>query len=153
MPEQLIGTVVHYFKGPSVAVVRVTEGTLAVGDRIRFHGHTTDFTEQNRLDGSEPSESPAGEGGRRGRHPGGRPRAPARPGLQGDAMNEAAFNLSVRKFLKHFGVDAQREIEKSVDAALRAGKLKGTETLKARARLEIQGLPTNLVIEQDITLA
>jgi hypothetical protein len=28
-----------------------------------------------------------------------------------------------------------------------------TETLKARARLEIQGLPTNLVIEQDITLA
>ncbi len=45
MPEQLIGTVVHYFKGPSVAVVRVTEGTLAVGDHIRFHGHTTDFTE------------------------------------------------------------------------------------------------------------
>ncbi len=45
MPEQLVGTVVHYFKGPSVAVVRVTEGTPAVGDRIRFHGHTTDFTE------------------------------------------------------------------------------------------------------------
>jgi hypothetical protein len=68
-------------------------------------------------------------------------------------MNEAAFNLSVRNFLKHFGVTAQREIEKSVDAALSAGTLKGTETLKARARLEIQGLPTNLVIEQDITLA
>jgi len=46
MPEQLIGTVVHYFKGPSVAVVRVTEGELAVGDQVRFHGHTTDFTEQ-----------------------------------------------------------------------------------------------------------
>jgi len=46
MPEQLIGTVVHYFKGPSVAVVRVTEGDLAVGDQVRFHGHTTDFTEQ-----------------------------------------------------------------------------------------------------------
>ena len=45
MPEQLIGTVVHYFKGPSVAVVRVTEGTLAVGESVRFHGHTTDFTE------------------------------------------------------------------------------------------------------------
>ncbi len=68
-------------------------------------------------------------------------------------MNEEVFNLSVRKFLKNFGVSAQREIEKSVDAALGAGKLKGTETLKARARLEIQGLPTNLVIEQDITLA
>jgi len=46
MPEQLIGTVVHYFKGPSVAVVRVTEGELAVGDQVRFHGHTTDFSEQ-----------------------------------------------------------------------------------------------------------
>src|SRR2546425_11385545 len=46
MPEQLVGTVVHYFKGPSVAVVRLTDGTLAVGDRIRFHGHTTDLTEQ-----------------------------------------------------------------------------------------------------------
>jgi len=68
-------------------------------------------------------------------------------------MNEAALNLSVRKFLKEFGVTAQREIEKSVDAALKAGTLKGTETLKARARLEIQGLPTNLVIEHDITLA
>lgn len=46
MPEELIGTVVHYFKGPSVAVVRLTEGELAVGDRVHFHGHTTEFTEQ-----------------------------------------------------------------------------------------------------------
>lgn len=46
MPEQLIGTVVHFFKGPSVAVVRLTDGELAVGDRVRFHGHTTEFTEQ-----------------------------------------------------------------------------------------------------------
>ncbi len=68
-------------------------------------------------------------------------------------MNEEAFNLSVRKFLKHFGITAQREIEKSVYAAVTAGKLKGTEKLKARARLEVQGLPMDLVIEQDITLA
>jgi putative protease len=45
MPEQLVGTVSHFFKGPSVAIVRLT-GPLAVGDRVRFHGHTTDFTEQ-----------------------------------------------------------------------------------------------------------
>ncbi|PYO60870.1 MAG: hypothetical protein DMD49_03625 [Gemmatimonadetes bacterium] len=68
-------------------------------------------------------------------------------------MNEEAFNLSVRKFLKHFGITAQREIEKSVYAAINAGKLKGTEMLMARARLEIQGLPMDLVIEQEITLA
>lgn len=46
MPEQLVGTVIHYFKGPSVAIVRLTEGELAVGDRVRFHGHTTEFTEE-----------------------------------------------------------------------------------------------------------
>ncbi|HVH67637.1 MAG TPA: hypothetical protein VM716_07210 [Gemmatimonadales bacterium] len=46
MPEQPVGTVVHYFKGPNVAVVHLTDGTLAVGDRIHFRGHTTDFTEQ-----------------------------------------------------------------------------------------------------------
>lgn len=46
MAEQLVGTVVHYFKGPSVAVVRLTEGEVVLGDRLRFHGHTTEFTEQ-----------------------------------------------------------------------------------------------------------
>lgn len=68
-------------------------------------------------------------------------------------MNEEAFNISVRKFLKHFGVTAQREIQKSVDQAIAAGRLKGTETLKATARLQIKGLPTDLLVEQDITLA
>ena len=46
MPDQLIGTVTHFFKGPSVAVVRLTEGELALGDEIHFVGHTTDFTEK-----------------------------------------------------------------------------------------------------------
>ena len=35
-------------------------------------------------------------------------------------MNEEVFNLEVRKFLKRFGVTAQREIEKSVAAAGRS---------------------------------
>jgi len=67
-------------------------------------------------------------------------------------MNEEAFNLSVRKFLKHFGITAQREMEKAVYAAVSAGKLKGTEQLKARARLELEGLPLDVVIEQEIAL-
>ncbi len=45
MPEQEIGTVVHFFGGPSVAIVKLTTGELAVGETVRFHGHTTDFTE------------------------------------------------------------------------------------------------------------
>jgi len=45
MPEELVGTVTHFFNGPSVAVVKLAAGSLALGDRIRFIGHTTDFTE------------------------------------------------------------------------------------------------------------
>jgi len=58
----------------------------------------------------------------------------------------------VRKFLKHFGVTAQREIEKSVDAALSAGSSKAPR-LSRRGPARDPGLPTDLVIEQDITLA
>ncbi len=46
MSEQLVGTVTHFFKGPSVAVVKVVEGEIAVGDEIHFVGHTSDFTER-----------------------------------------------------------------------------------------------------------
>ncbi|MEP6573122.1 MAG: DUF6494 family protein [Gemmatimonadota bacterium] len=67
-------------------------------------------------------------------------------------MNEEAFNISVRKFLKHFGVTAQREIEKAVDDAIRSGRLKGNETIRARAVLELDGLATGGPIEADITL-
>lgn len=45
MPEQEIGVVLHYFGGPSVAVVKLTAGDLALGDAVRFVGHTSDFTE------------------------------------------------------------------------------------------------------------
>lgn len=45
MPEEEIGVVTHFFKGPSVAVISVTEGELAIGDEIRIVGHTSDFTE------------------------------------------------------------------------------------------------------------
>ncbi len=68
-------------------------------------------------------------------------------------MNEEVFNLGVRKFLKKFGVTAQREMEKAVDDAVRAGKLRGSETLKARATLTIDGLPMSVVIDDDIPLA
>lgn len=68
-------------------------------------------------------------------------------------MNEEVFNLGVRKFLKKFGVTAQREMEKAVDEAIRGGKLSGSEMLKARATLTIDGLPMKVVIEGDIPLA
>ena len=65
-------------------------------------------------------------------------------------MDEERFNLDVRKFLKQFGVTAQREIEKAVASALAEGRLQGTSTIRARATLEIDGLGTLERIEGDI---
>jgi hypothetical protein len=67
-------------------------------------------------------------------------------------MDEEKFNLTVRRFLKTFGVTAQREIEKVVDAGMRSGRLRGSETLRARAILEIDGLDFATTIEGDIEL-
>ena len=68
-------------------------------------------------------------------------------------MNEENFNISLRKFLKRFGVTAQREIETAVRAAVESGKLQGTETLKARAVLRLEGVGLEETIEGEITLA
>jgi len=68
-------------------------------------------------------------------------------------MNDETFNLTLRRFLKQFGITGQREIEKAVDQALASGRLTGSETLRARARLEVEGLDIETVVEGDITLA
>lgn len=67
-------------------------------------------------------------------------------------MDEERFNLSLRKLLKQFGVTAQREVEKAVDAARASGALAGRNTLNARATMVIDGLPTNIVVEGRIEL-
>jgi len=46
MPEQKVGEVIKFFSKASVAAIKVTEGTLKVGDRIKIKGHTTDFEDQ-----------------------------------------------------------------------------------------------------------
>lgn len=68
-------------------------------------------------------------------------------------MDEEVFNLEVRKFLKRFGVTAQREIEKAVDAALQRRALKGDEELKVHAALSIPGVLSELQIEGEIRLS
>jgi hypothetical protein len=54
-------------------------------------------------------------------------------------MNEDAFNMSVRKFLKKVGVTAQREIEQAVRDAAANGKLK-PGSLSAKATFTIGGV-------------
>jgi translation elongation factor EF-1alpha len=46
MPEVKIGEVMKFFSKPSVAAIKITDGSVRVGDRIKFKGHTTDFEDQ-----------------------------------------------------------------------------------------------------------
>jgi hypothetical protein len=65
-------------------------------------------------------------------------------------MNQDAFNMSIRKFLKHVGVHSQREIEAAVEEAIKAGKLKGNEKLPAKMTLTLGG--TDLTVSFDDTI-
>ncbi len=38
-----VGIITHYFGHIGVAVVKLTDGSLKEGDKIRIVGHTTDF--------------------------------------------------------------------------------------------------------------
>ena len=67
-------------------------------------------------------------------------------------MNEDTLNMEIRKFLKKVGVTSQREIEKSVNDALKANNLQGNETLHAKITLEVSSIELNTVIEGDIAL-
>jgi hypothetical protein len=67
------------------------------------------------------------------------------------AMNEDAFNMSIRKFLKNVGVTSQREIESAVRAGIAAGRLKGGR-VKARVVLSLEGLETQKTIEGEIEI-
>jgi len=67
-------------------------------------------------------------------------------------MNEEQFNLDLRKFLKRFGISAQREIEEAVRKRLADGSLAGAETITARARLQIEGTEVDMLIEEELHL-
>lgn len=68
-------------------------------------------------------------------------------------MDEEAFNMSVRKFLKQLGVTSQREIELAVREQLEAGALQGDEVLDVEARVTVRGMPQETVVTGRITLA
>ncbi len=68
-------------------------------------------------------------------------------------MNEEAFNISLRKFLKVVGVTSQREVEQAVRAAIESGKLKGSETLQAKVVLTIDAVGLTHEVAEEIKLA
>jgi len=67
-------------------------------------------------------------------------------------VDEEAFNMSVRKFLKQLGVTSQREIEAAVRERLEAGELKGDETLVTEATVTVGELGKEIVVRGEIRL-
>ncbi len=46
MAEKKVGIITHYYDKIRVAVVKITERDLKVGDTIHIKGHTSDFTQR-----------------------------------------------------------------------------------------------------------
>ena len=58
-----IGVVKEYFRKPGVAAVQILRGRVKIGDSVRFHGYTTDFTQEIRSMQMSNKDIPeAGEG-------------------------------------------------------------------------------------------
>jgi hypothetical protein len=68
-------------------------------------------------------------------------------------MDEDAFNMSVRKFLKKLGVTAQREIELAVREQLERGELDDVDALDATATVTVAGLRRDVVVTGRIALS
>ena len=68
-------------------------------------------------------------------------------------MDDEVFNLELRKFLKRFGITAQREIERAVATGLESGALAGSEVLPVHATLAIPGILETYRIDGEIALA
>jgi hypothetical protein len=67
-------------------------------------------------------------------------------------MNEDTFNMSVRKFLKSFGLHGQREIEQAVAKAMASRTISGAETFPATITLQIAGLKLDAEFKGEIAL-
>ena len=62
--EKEIGFVEHFFGHLSVAAIKITAGSLKVGDTVHLKGHTTDFTEKiqsMQIDNKDVAQANAGD--------------------------------------------------------------------------------------------
>ena len=67
-------------------------------------------------------------------------------------MNEEVLNSTLRKFLKKVGITSQREIEMAIRDAIAHGRLKGNESLIAKATIRVEGLNLTFDVEGDVEL-
>ena len=62
--EKEVGVITHYFSKINVGVVKITSGSLKVGDKIHIKGATTDFEQEVKslqVDHQDVSEVKKGE--------------------------------------------------------------------------------------------
>ena len=67
-------------------------------------------------------------------------------------MNDEAFNMSIRRFLKVVGIRSQTEIECAVAKALVDGRIKTDAALPAKMRLTIDGVDLDITLDGEIRL-
>lgn len=67
-------------------------------------------------------------------------------------MDEDKFNIELRKFLKKLGITSQREIETAVREAVEKGRLQGNESLPVKAKVTIEALDLETVVDGEIRL-
>jgi adenylate kinase family enzyme len=67
-------------------------------------------------------------------------------------MDEDTLNLSIRQFLKKVGITSQREIEKTVRAAVDQGKLNDDDLVNVSVTLRIDHADTDVVIDGQLKL-
>ncbi len=67
-------------------------------------------------------------------------------------MNDEAFNMSIRRFLKVVGIRSQSEVERAVAKALAEGKIKGDAAFPARMRLTIEAVGLDITLDGEIQL-
>ncbi|MFP3872330.1 MAG: EF-Tu/IF-2/RF-3 family GTPase [Candidatus Natronoplasma sp.] len=62
--EKEVGKVFKYFRKPEVAAVKIEEGTIEVGDTIKFKGENTDFEQEVKsmeIEGEEVEKVESGD--------------------------------------------------------------------------------------------
>ena len=67
-------------------------------------------------------------------------------------MNPEVLNLSVRRYLKKFGVTAQREIEQAVAEAVRQKRIQADAKLSVAVRLTIPEIGFELTLDGTLEL-
>lgn len=67
-------------------------------------------------------------------------------------MDDDAFNMEIRKFLKRVGVTSQREIETAVRAAVAEGRIGGAGKVALRMTLEAPAIGLRHEIADEIAL-